>query len=188
MTSENLYQTGINPMTGEKAIRASVYELLQQIVGVEFSPHDIVGLIPSTDASRVADALRGLIHNPAAYPGVHRIGRGRYVYDPSRPQQWMTFPNMARRRRVGKRVMPVAPVKAAKTTKVNPVKAALAGKVVEKAQASIQAEAILAEAQQLGQFVEIMAVFDSSTGKFLPTDSVVLLRDDKGCYWQATKV
>lgn len=184
MDNPNRYQTGVHPQTGEKAIRATVYELLKQIEGVEFSPQDLVGMIPSIDDSKVADALRGLVHNSNAYPGVHRVGHGRYLFDPNRPQQWMMFPNMARRRRVGKRVVKINTKRTGKTVKANPVKEALASKV----EARVQAEAIIADAQRLGQFVEVVAVFDSSTGKFLSMDEAVLLRDDKGCYWQATKV
>lgn len=188
MNNPNLFQTGVHPMTGEKAIRTSVYELLKQIEGVEFSPHDIVGLVPSVDPNKVKDALRGLVQNPSVYPGVHRVGRGRYLFDPSRPQEWMTFPNMARRRKVGNRVVRVASTKPSKAVKKNPVTEALANKVEARVVAVQQAEAIIADAQRLGQFVEVIAMFDRSTGKFLPMNEAVLLRDEDGCFWQATKV
>lgn len=189
---ENLFKSGQHPMTGEKAMRATVYELLQQIKGVEFSPIDIVGLIPTAKQESVASALRGLSKNPDAYPGVHRLSRGRYIFDPTKAQEWMTFPNMARRRRVGKRVVAVNRKKGT-AVKTNPVMEALA-----KAEARDQAVSVISDSQhqvtpmeglqRLGQFVEVVAMFDRAAGKFIPMDEAVLLRDDKGGYWHATRV
>lgn len=180
--TDNLFKSGQHPLTGDKAMRATVYELLQQIKGVPFRPCDITSLMPNDNPDTVASALRGLAKNPDAYPGVHRIGRGQYLFDPSKAQQWMTFPHMARRKRVGKRVVAVNRKKAA-AEKVNPVMEAFA-----KAEARTQAEAVIADVQRLGSFVEVLPVFDHASGKFMPTTDAVLLRDDENRLWTATRL
>lgn len=178
------FEAGVNPTSGEQALRSRVYEALKMFPHQVVTPRDMYQMMPEFGHRRIQSAMLGLCETPQAYPGVHRIGRGSYMFDPSRTASWMTFPNVskANRHKANRRSAAAKkfPVLQTSTVQVAPVKAVAPVKVVE------QAKAVVAEATMVSSFVAVLPVFDN--GKMCPMDKEVLLRDADGNFWHATRV
>lgn len=181
-----MFPAGINPVTGERAVRSKVYEVLSTMA-VPMTSAEIQALLPEYTVIAVNGALRGLIHSPEAYPHVHRIRRGVYQYDPKRATSWVTFPQMARRRKVGNKVVPVNRVMKATATTDKVVEAFVAEVPVQTTDVDVQAVR-QAVTEQAVTFVQQVPVFDREQGKFLPMTNEMLLRDSLGGYWVAKRV
>lgn len=177
----HLFPSGVNPATGERAIRSEVYEVLTTMK-VPMNTADVQALLPHHDFTRVNGALRGLVHNPDAYPHVHRIKRGTYLFDPKRTTVWTTYPQMARRRRVNGKLVTVN----RKKEVAEAVTQQIMEDIMEK---SVPTPTITpAPTSEVGcGFTDKYPVV-TTEGKVVPQDEQVLLRDSDGRFWLAKRV
>lgn len=185
------FEAGVNPMSGEQALRSRVYEALKMFPHQVVTPRDMFQMMPEFGHRRIQSAMLGLCETPQAYPGVHRIGRGSYMFDPSRTASWVTFPNVskANRKSHNRRALAAAkkfPVLQTSTVQAAPIKQAAPVKAVAPVKVVEQAKAVVAEATMVSSFVAVLPVFDN--GKMCPMDKEVLLRDADGNFWHATRV
>jgi hypothetical protein len=92
--SNNVAQRGVNPITGGSAFRDIAYRALRNRPGQVFSSGQIASL-SGLPIKQAIPALNGL--NTKNYPFVHRVGRGQYVYDATKPERiWKHFTQMKR--------------------------------------------------------------------------------------------
>ena len=193
---DHLFKPGENPTTGERAIRSQVYEVITTFPQQSLTAIDIQGLMPEFKLSAVNAALRGLIHNPTNYPHMHRVGRGEYMYDPTRSTIWATFPQMARRRKVNGKIVPVnrlnqKPGKTVKPRLVMPTPNVAPVQQAPVQQAPVvpvqQAQTVLTvQVAGVSKFVDMMPVFTNEGP--VSMDKQVLLRDTDGNFWHASRI
>jgi hypothetical protein len=89
LMTTNVAQRGINPNTGGAAFRDIAYTTLRFRPGQTFTPVQ-VSEITRIPVTQIRPALNGL--NSKNYPFVHRLSRGEYVFDDTRPERvWSNF-------------------------------------------------------------------------------------------------
>lgn len=93
---QNQIQT---PKPSEKrgSILSRIYEAIQSAPGREWRMADLERALPDLDRRHIHAALMRMGRTPDSYPGLHRIARGVYVFDPSRSERvWVSPATHAR--------------------------------------------------------------------------------------------
>lgn len=194
------FKTGIDPTTGEAALRTRIYEVLKTFPKTRLRPADIADFIKDADTAKVANALHQLILPSALqrYPHIHRVERGVYLYDPDMAQTVVHFPSMSkaqrkaqRRRRARVKQVGVKQTSITQTGIAQPDIAVVADATVTAATPSL----VLppkgthpSNTSTVADFVASFPVFSEQAGTFLSTDEVVMLRDSQGRNWIAKRV
>lgn len=201
MNTENIkhdttyFKAGIDPNTGEAALRVRIYEVLKTFPKTRLRPADIADFVKDSDAAKIANALHQLIlpASLAKYPHIHRVERGVYMYDSDMAQTVVHFPSMSkaqrkaqRRRRARSKQTGIQPSRVAKSDI-----AVVADATVTAATPSLvlpPKDSHPSNTSTVADFVASFPVFSEQAGTFLSTDEVVMLRDSQGRTWLAKRV
>lgn len=176
-----MYLPGINPKTGEVALRTRVYEVLKTFPRTNLSASDITELIPEANNRQVTCALQQIVKGDGMknYPHIHRPRRGLYRYDNTIAPSVMVFPAMSSaQRKVAKN----------KGRRNHDILVASQATVTSSTPAIVAPEVLAPRHELIHNFVASFPVFSEQLGDFLPTDQVVMLRDSEGRTWLAKRI